>query len=213
MATPSEPSSPDSALPTPGVHAERSELDEMLFDPAGQRQYWASTPRLLVLTSVMEYHTAESSHYAATSERVSAEELQSLVDDLSRALAVLTTGAFEQFAVVEYETVAAGTSVSIVRPNQIVVGRFQGVRRLANSIGFGGRKSRRDGAIVGAAVVLDNDFDRASSMRGLLRTHELGHALGFNHVKSRPSIMNPSIGSDMTGYDRQVAMLAFQRPQ
>jgi len=45
--------------------------------------------------------------------------------------------------------------------------------------------------------------------RRLLRTHELGHALGFNHVKSRVSIMNPRIGPEVTAFDRQVAMLAF----
>lgn len=48
--------------------------------------------------------------------------------------------------------------------------------------------------------------------RRLLRTHELGHALGFNHVKSRLSIMNPRIGPEVTALDRQIMMLAFQRP-
>ena len=187
-------------------------LDEMLIDAAGQRHQWPSTPRLLVLTSVMEYHTRESSQYSATAEQIGAEDARALVDDLTRALGVLTTGRFEQFATVEYETVPAGTSVTIVRPNTIVVGRFQGVRRLANTIGFGGRKARRDGEIMSAAVVLDSEFDHASSKRRLLRTHELGHALGFNHVKSRVSIMNPTIGSEMTDHDRQVSRFAFQRP-
>jgi len=187
-------------------------LDEMLIDAAGQRHHWPSTPRLVVLTSVMEYHTGESSQYSATAEQVSAEDAQGLVDDLTSALGLLTTGKFEQFATVEYEAAPAGTSVSIVRPNQIVVGRFKGVRRLANTIGFGGRRARRDGAIFAAAVVLDSEFDHASSKRRLLRTHELGHALGFNHVKSRVSIMNPTIGSEMTDHDRQVSMFAFHRP-
>lgn len=184
----------------------------MLIDAKGQRQHWPSVPQLVVLTSVMEYHVDQSSLYAATSERVSAEDSTRLVEDLTAALALLTNGAFKEFATVQYETVPAGSSVAIVRPKQIVVGRFRGVRRLAHTIGFGGRKAGRDGAIVGAAVVLDSEFDRSSSMKRLLRTHELGHALGFNHVKSRASIMNPRIGSEMTDYDRQIAMLAFQRP-
>jgi hypothetical protein len=160
----------------------------------------------------MNYHDDGSRNYVATSERLSVDEAQGIADDLTAALRLLTSGAFEQFATIEYEMVPAGASATIVRPNQIVVGRFSGVKRLANTIGFGGRKARGDGAIVSAAVVLDSEFDRASSKRRLLRTHELGHALGFNHVKSRVSIMNPSIGSEMTDHDREVAMLAFQRP-
>jgi len=62
------------------------------------------------------------------------------------------------------------------------------------------------------ASVLDNEFDRTSELRRLLRTHELGHALGYNHVKSRVSIMNPRIGPELTDFDRQVVMLAFRRP-
>lgn len=184
----------------------------MLHDSTGQRQHWTSVPDLVVLTSVMEYHAGESSDYVATSELVKAEDTKSLVADLTLALRQLTNNTFEQFATIRYETVPAGASVSIVRPKQIVVGRYQGLRDLAHTIGFGGRKARRDGAIIGATIVLDSEFDRTSKMRRLLRTHELGHALGFNHVKSRVSIMNPRIGAEVTDFDRQIAMLAFQRP-
>jgi predicted Zn-dependent protease len=48
-------------------------------------------------------------------------------------------------------------------------------------------------------------------MRRLLRIHELGHALGYNHVKSRRSIMNPTLGSEPTDFDRRAAMVAFRR--
>jgi len=195
--------------PSPIVEADTLARDEMLIDASGQRHHWPSSPRLVVLTSVMNYHQGESPDYVATSERLTEEEAQSLAADLTAALRMLTTGAFEQFAAVEYEMVPAGSTATIVRPNQIVVGRFHGVRQLAKTIGFGGRTARRDGTIVAAAVVLDSEFDQTSSIRRLLRTHELGHALGFNHVKSRVSIMNPSIGSEMTDHDRQVSTFAF----
>jgi hypothetical protein len=202
-------------LPAPGgpppiVEADTVARDEMLVGASGQRHHWPSSPKLVVLTSVMNYHDGESRDYVATSERLDEEESRRLAADLTAALRMLTTGAFEQFAAVEYEMVPAGSTATIVRPNQIVVGRFHGVRRLAKTIGFGGRTARRDGTIVAAAVVLDNEFDQANSMRRLLRTHELGHALGFNHVKARVSIMNPSIGSEMTDHDRQVSRFAFQ---
>jgi hypothetical protein len=61
-------------------------------------------------------------------------------------------------------------------------------------------------------MFLDRDFDRNDSRRRLLRMHELGHALGYQHVTSRASIMNPSIGAEPTEFDRSAAVIAFARP-
>jgi hypothetical protein len=61
-------------------------------------------------------------------------------------------------------------------------------------------------------MYLDRDFDRNDSRRRLLRIHELGHALGWQHVTSRTSIMNPAIGPEPTDFDRAGAVIAFQRP-
>ena len=186
-------------------------LDEMLRDAKGQLQSWTSVPELVVLTSVMRYHTTDSREYLATDEVLDAKDTQSLVTDLTLALRQLTDNTFEDFAAIRYERVPAGTTAAIVRPKQIVVGRYQGLSDLAHTIGFGGRTARR-GAIVGAAILLDSEFDRTSAKRRLSRTHELGHALGFNHVKSRVSIMNERIGPEVTEVDRQIGVMAFQRP-
>ncbi len=199
--------------PTVNPEAGPAELDEMVRDASGQRQQWTSAPELVVLTSVMKYQTGEAREYVATSERISAEDTQSLVADLTLALRQLTNDTFMQFATVRYEAVLAGSSVNIARPKQIVVGRYKGLHAMAQTLGFGGRSARRNGAITSAAIVLDNDFDRTSELRGLLRTHELGHALGYNHVKSRVSIMNPRIGPEVTDFDRQVVMEAFRLPR
>jgi hypothetical protein len=61
-------------------------------------------------------------------------------------------------------------------------------------------------------MFLDRDFDHNDDRRRLLRIHELGHALGYLHVKARPSIMNPSLGFEPTEFDRSAAVIAFQRP-
>ena len=66
--------------------------------------------------------------------------------------------------------------------------------------------------MVGGAIFLDRDFDCGDGRRRLLRLHELGHALGYQHVKSRTSIMNPAVGSEPTEFDRSGAIIAFQRP-
>jgi hypothetical protein len=184
--------------------------DEMLRDANGQQQIWTAVPELVVLTSVMQYQTAGSRDYVATSEILSATEAQNLVDDLRTALRQLTDNPLANFAAIHYETVPTGSRAAIVRPKQIVVGRFQGLADLSRTLGFGGRTARR-GEIVGGAILLDEKFDRTSDRRRLSRTHELGHALGFNHVKSRVSIMNERIGPEVTPLDRQIGLAAFQR--
>lgn len=196
---------------SPSVKTDVVALDEMLRDSKGQLQYWTSVPELVVLTSVMQYHTTDSREFVATAELIDAKDTESLVADLRLALRQLTDNTFEDFAAIHYESVPAGSRAGIVRPKQIVVGRFQGLTDLAHTIGFGGRTTRRAGDIVGAAILLDNEFDRTSTARRLSRTHELGHALGFNHVKSRVSIMNERIGPEVTDVDRQIGMVAFQR--
>ena len=101
-----------------------------------------------------------------------------------------------------------GSIVKAVRPGQIVVARYKGVRAKTGNIGYGGRLTH--GAnIVGAAVMLDSQFDTKSNQRHLLRTHELGHALGYNHVESRSSIMNARVGSEITDFDRAAIRVAF----
>jgi len=185
--------------------------DEMLHGVAGQWQHWTSVPELVVLTSVMQFQSDARSEYVATSEVLPSDAAKNLADDLTDALRLLTNGTFEEFRIVKFEAAVAGANVSIVRPRQIVVARYRGLQDVAHTIGLGGRKAARNGAIIGAAILLDNEFDRSSAKRRLLRTHELGHALGYNHVTSRPSIMNPRIGPQMTDADRQVVMQAFNR--
>jgi hypothetical protein len=83
---------------------------------------------------------------------------------------------------------------------------------MQRTIGYGSWAEKPDGSIAGGAMFLDKEFDRDDSRRRLLRIHELGHALGYQHVNSRTSIMNPSIGPEPTDFDRAGAIIAFQRP-
>jgi hypothetical protein len=186
-------------------------LDEMLRGSRGQVQRWSRSPDLVILGAVMRYTTGEGADYFATEEKLTEAEIDQMVADLTRSLALLTGNRFESFSSIKREWPRPGQHTRVTRQNQVVVGRYEGVRRELNTIGLGGRASRPDGTITAAAILLDDDFDRTSSLRRLLRMHELGHALGYNHVQSQISIMNPRIGPEPTEFDRRAAAVAFRR--
>jgi len=188
---------------------DRLALDEMLRGTQATPLRWDRVPELVVLMPVMQYENSKSTEYRATAEQLSEDDATELVNDLTKALLLLTDGAFRGFAAIRRETVAAGEIVNVMRPGQIVVARYNAVRDQLNTIGFGGR-STRGSTIRAGSIILDADFDRTNPTRRLLRMHELGHALGFNHVVSRVSIMNPKIGPEPTDFDRVAARLAFQ---
>jgi hypothetical protein len=197
----------------PVEHAdERYALDEMLKGGHDTALRWDRLPELVVLTSVLQYEKGRGTEYRATAQQLSDEEATLLVADLTNALGVLTDNAFQAFATIRRESVAAGDVVNVMRPGQIVVARYNGVRDQLATIGFGGR-STRGSTIRAGSIILDNDFDRGNETRRLLRMHELGHALGYNHVVSRPSIMNPRIGPEPTPFDRTAARIAFHSVQ
>ena len=188
---------------------DRYALDEMLRGTNTTPLRWDRVPELVVLMPVMQYEKSQGTEYRATAERLTGDEAAQIVADLTTALAVLTDNAFQGFAGVRHENVAAGEVVNVMRPGQIVVARYNGVRDQLATIGFGGR-STRGSTIRAGSIILDSDFDRTSGTRHLLRMHELGHTLGYNHVQSRASIMNPKIGSEVTRFDRSAARIAFQ---
>ena len=162
----------------------------------------------------MNYRPGNGSEYVATSERLSDSEIDEMVSDFTSALHVLSAGKFSEFASVDVLSVSPGSTANVAKPDHIVVGRFEGLRQATKAIGLGGRRTRKDRTIVAGLIILDSDYDRTSPNRHLLRTHELGHALGYNHVRSRKSIMNLHIGSPANAFDHEAALIAFgpQKP-
>jgi hypothetical protein len=186
---------------------------EQMFRASHSRlQRWTSRPSLVVLSSIMEYRTGSDDQYAATADQLTEDEISQLVTHLTEGLALLTGNTYTSFASVDIERPAVGARVNTLRNGRIVVGRYNGIQTIENTIGFGQWAEMPDGTIVGGASYLDRQFDRNDSRRRLLRIHELGHALGYDHVETRASIMNPAIGPDPTDFDRAGAMIAFQRP-
>jgi hypothetical protein len=187
-------------------------FNEMFRASESGLQRWTTAPRLVIVASVMTYSPSFSTDFPATSEQLTDDEVSALAAHLREGLALLTGGAYTNFASVDVERPAAGTRVSTARAGTIVVGRYNGVVTFAQTIGFGQWAVDNDGSVTAGAMYLDRDFDRDDSRRRLLRIHELGHALGWQHVTSRTSIMNPAIGPEPTDFDRVGAVIAFQRP-
>jgi hypothetical protein len=195
-----------------GAAIEAAAVRELLYGPKGRQEGWTSVPELVVLASVMQFAgTDATAGYTATEERLSAEEARELAADLEEALGELTGGMMTRFAAVRVEDVPAGGIATAFRRGQIVAGRYRDVQKQTGTVGYGGRATRSS-VITAAAVFLDRDFDREPGRRKLLRTHELGHALGYNHVESERSVMNPRVGSGITDFDRRVIRIAFPSP-
>jgi hypothetical protein len=186
-------------------------FDEMFRASDGRLTRWTSRPSLVVLASVMAYRNGNDTTYEAGAEQLSAEEVTEMISHLTEGLALLTGNTYTAFESVTVERPPAGTRVATLREGQIVVGRYEGIVTLANTIGYGLWSERGEGIVSGGAMYLDREFDQSDARRRLLRIHELGHALGYLHVRSRTSIMNPSIGPAPTAFDREAAIIAFQR--
>ena len=188
--------------------ADASALREMLEGAPGRRAFWKTAPALIVLSPVLDYTNGDVLRgYQASDESLSDTDLNLIALELTEAIQELTDGAFDSFRSISVETVAPGTTVKVFRPGAIVVARYHRLRSKTGNIGYGGRSTRND-TINGAVMMLDADFDRESQHRFVLRTHELGHALGYHHVESRPSVMNPRMSSGITEFDRNAIRFA-----
>jgi hypothetical protein len=186
-------------------------FDQMFRSVSARLSRWTTRPSLVVLGTVMDYRgTGET--YEATGEMLTDDEVNVMIAHHLEGLAFLTGNTYDTFASVTIERPAAGTRVSPFRNGAIVVGRYKGISTFARTIGWGHWGEAADGSIVLGATFLDRDFDREDSRRRLLRIHELGHALGYQHVTTRTSIMNPAIGPEPTEFDWAGALIAFQRP-
>jgi hypothetical protein len=185
-------------------------LEEMLLGKGGRHSRWTERPALVVVRTVLAFEGTQRKHYSATAGQFGAAESEQLATELREGLRLLTGDTFTSFASVRFETVKPGTRVAVDRPGVIVAGRFAGVRKALKAAGYGGRSIRADHSISSGTVILDDEYDRVNDRRRLLRIHELGHALGYNHVQSQKSIMNPTLGTEPTDFDRRVALIAFR---
>jgi hypothetical protein len=184
-------------------------FNQMFRTPVLRR--WTDAPPLLVVDRVVAFEGVNASSMLVRDEQLTDDEHRSIVDDLTWALPQLTGGTFDGFASTALDSPQPNSRYGVLTSGRITVVRVQG---LTSATGFWGysRWQWLGDRVVAGLIMLDRDFDRSgSAFRRALRTHELGHALGFNHVTGRVSVMNSSARVEPTSFDLDGARLAFSR--
>jgi hypothetical protein len=193
---------------------ELAAFDELCRSTEAKLMRWTTAPPLVVESRVLQFTSATDTQFTATSEAMSDAEASGLIADLTWALPQMTGSQFAGFASTPTRTTSAvGASVTMIVTGQITVGRFAGLAAATGSVGMSRWVYRTDGVVVGGIVMLDNDFDKSAvaTVRAV-RTHELGHALGYSHVNARDSVMNPLVKIEPNAGDLAATRLAFMRP-
>jgi hypothetical protein len=186
---------------------------DQMFRAVGSLFRWIDAPRLTIQTRVLQFTNVTDTSYTATDTTLTDDEVNQLIADMTFGLPPLTGDRFRSFAAAQRETATAGSLVPVRRTGEIVVARYAGLTAATNFWGYGRWASSAPGAVVAGIVMLDRDFEQSGSQfRRSLRIHELGHSLGYNHVTTRTSVMNPSATVEPNDFDRSAAKLAFLRP-
>lgn len=185
-------------------------FDEMFRGPLLRR--WVSAPRLVVERRLLQFVDVNASDAVALEAEMSEAETDSLVGDLTWALPQLTGSEFDAFADVTRRSSAEASRVTLLSGGVITVTRVEGLTAATGFWGYGRWQQMPDGTVTGGAIILDGAFEASGSpYRRSLRAHELGHALGYQHVTTRVSAMNASAREEPNGFDRGASRIAFLR--
>ncbi len=186
-------------------------FDQMFRRPRLLR--WMTAPPLLVETQALRFTDINAIDQVALADQMSDAEVSGLVADLTWALPQLTGSTYPAFAGVTTQTSPEGTSVHLTNSGVITVTRVMGLTAATGFWGYSRWQWLGDGSVSGGIVMLDRDFERSGSqfVRSL-RSHELGHALGYDHVTLRPSVMNSSARIEPNDFDLAACRIAFARP-
>ena len=203
---------PDARLQLIPASFDLTAFDQM-FRSSGLLQRWTEAPKLTIETRVLSFTALDATESVAIDSVMTSSDADLLAQDLVWGLQQLSASTFSGFASQRRETAMAGQIVRLARVGEIVVARFEGLEAATKVWGFTRWATDGEGRVVGGIIMLDRAFDTSSSpFRRSLRAHELGHALGYNHVNVRLSVMNASGQIEPNDFDLKAVKLAFLRP-
>lgn len=188
-------------------------FDQMFRGDQGVLRRWTTAPSVVVQRRVLRFTGVDDGSFVATATVLSDDEIDDLLDDLLGALPHLTGDTFGRFANRSIETAAEGERVAVTRSGTIVVAEYEGLAATTTYWGYTRWAWNERGEVRAGSMMLDRAFETSGSpYRRSLRSHELGHALGYNHVNARVSVMNISARVLPNDFDRDGSRIAFLRP-
>jgi len=172
---------------------------------------WTTPPRLVIQRRVLRWSEAATDTYTSTDQLMSDASAKAIIDDLVMALPDLTGSEFRSFADIVHTTAGVNNPVSMVSAGDIIVAYFTGLTAARGAIGVGSRTYGNDGSVRSGQVYLDAGYDGQGLYAHIARMHELGHALGWDHVTDAASVMTPVATNWPTSFDRDATKIAFKR--
>jgi len=188
-------------------------FNQMFRGNNGELHRWTSAPAAVLQRRALRFTTVNDSSYVATASVMADSQADAILGDLAWAMPQLSANVFPAFSSVQRETAAEGEVVATNRPGTVVVALTEGLTATTGFAGYTRWAWNGAGEMLQAVIVFDRNFDSsATPYRRAVRAHELGHALGYNHVTARPSVMDPSGTIEPNQFDRDGARIAFLRP-
>jgi len=206
-------------LPASGLHVSMIPLtfDRAAFEELAPRatavglRRWTENPSLIVLANVVEYDGVAYDPIV-TDRRVADADFACLLDGVQRAIAPMSDNVMT-FRAVDVVSPPAGSRFSIPGTSEgtIVVAVAHGLSATGRAAPFAGL--RPEVLVRGVVWVSADNLPLCGSTAARVYPHELGHALGYQHVMLEASIMSgiqPS--SALTAFDRDAIRIVYQRP-
>jgi hypothetical protein len=162
---------------------------------------------------VLQFTDTSAASYQTVDETLTQSEVDSVIADLLAGYELLTAGRLGAMASVTAQQAPAGATLTPRQDGRIVVTRQIGLTAATTFWGYARWSTNADGEVTSGVIILDRDFERGpSAFHRSLRMHELGHALGCQHVTGRQSVMNSTATIEPNTFDRQAARIAMLRP-
>ena len=206
-------------LPASGVHLSMipSTFDQEAFEELAPRatttglRRWTQDPSLTVLTNVVEYDGVGYTPLV-TDRGIADADLTCVLDGVKRAIAPMSDNTLT-FKKVETLALPAGTHFSIPSTPEGTI-----IVAVAHGLQANGRAAPFTGAdptvlVRGVVWVTADNLSLCGSTAARVYPHELGHALGYQHVTREASVMSgidPT--SALTEFDREALRIVYQRP-
>ena len=206
-------------LPATGLHFSMipSTFDRVAFEELAPRstssglRRWIQQPSLVVLTNIVEYDPVRLLP-RVTDRAVAPGDFTCMLDGVRNAIGSMSDGTLRFKSV---EVVAAPVdsrfSISDTPEGTIVLMTARGVGANGRAGAIAG--SRPNIFVRGAIWIDSSEFALCGTTAARVYPHELGHALGYEHVTMASSIMSGVLPTPtLTAFDRDAFRIIYQRP-